>query len=199
MQLLPSTRPTAADSQRSSKPADRLDRLFLSSYLPRPALKHLCSSKSWASKHFTNGVTEELKYPGSASVPVVYRPRCIETGEVLFMKGDIHFATGNQNKLNEVAAFSGPTVSALVSRQVASRACLEMNVLCIQVVAILEAGRPLPWTVKSADVDLPELQVHPSYAYTASFCACNNVFMPGRDCCKMLFEYGHHAAARFAA
>ncbi len=29
----------------------------------------------------------------------------------------------------------------------------------LQVVAILEAGRPLPWTVKSADVDLPELQV----------------------------------------
>ncbi|KAK9822962.1 hypothetical protein WJX74_009263 [Apatococcus lobatus] len=46
------------------------------------------------------------------------------------MKGDIHFATGNQNKLNEV-------------------------------VAILEAGRPLPWTIKSADVDLPELQGEP--------------------------------------
>lgn len=156
MQLLPSTRPRAANPQGSSKPAGRLS---LSSSLPGPALKQLCLSKSCASKHFTNGVTEEFRYPGSASVPVVYRPRCIETGEVLFMKGDIHFATGNQNKLNEVAAYSGPTILALISRARASKACLRVTLPCIQVVAILEAGRPLPWTVKSADVDLPELQV----------------------------------------
>ena len=30
-----------------------------------------------------------------------------------------------------------------------------------QVVAILEAGRPLPFTVKAANLDLPELQGEP--------------------------------------
>ena len=31
----------------------------------------------------------------------------------------------------------------------------------VQVVAILEAGRPLPFTVKAANLDLPELQGEP--------------------------------------
>ena len=31
----------------------------------------------------------------------------------------------------------------------------------LQVVAILEAGRPLPFTVKAANLDLPELQGEP--------------------------------------
>jgi hypothetical protein len=33
---------------------------------------------------------------------------------------------------------------------------------CMQVVAILEAGHPLPFTVKAANLDLPELQGEPT-------------------------------------
>lgn len=36
------------------------------------------------------------------------------------------------------------------------------KLLClVQVVAILEAGQPLPFTVKAANLDLPELQGEP--------------------------------------
>ena len=113
MQQLQKLRSPAAESVCSYKPAERL--VFPELQQSRAARGHLYPAKPRASKHFTNGVTEELRYPGSASVPIVYRPRCIETGEVLFMKGDIHFATGNQNKLNEVAAPFAPEALACIS------------------------------------------------------------------------------------
>lgn len=37
----------------------------------------------------------------------------------------------------------------------------DVNCPPVQVVAILEAGRPLPFTVKAANLDLPELQGEP--------------------------------------
>lgn len=113
MQPLQILRSPAAESVCSYKPAEYP--VFPEHQQSRAARRHLYPAKLRASKHFTNGVTQELRYPGSASVPVVYRPRCIETGEVLFMKGDIHFATGNQNKLNEVAAPFAPGALAFIS------------------------------------------------------------------------------------
>ena len=45
--------------------------------------------------------------------------------------------------------------------QAAGREVSDMSGPPAQVVAILEAGRPLPFTVKAANLDLPELQGEP--------------------------------------
>ena len=83
---------------------------------------------------------------------VVYAPQTFQTG---MTTSEIAFATGNENKLKEVSArsalYQGCTVGSL------SYAC--MSSVITQVVAILEAGHPLPFAVRRADVDLPELQV----------------------------------------
>ena len=87
----------------------------------------------------------------------VYHPKD-QTGpgqQGMSAKADIFFATGNKNKLNEACSQSTAQQSVKSLLQNGEGEGFS------QVVAILEAGTPLPFALKAAELDLPELQGEP--------------------------------------
>ena len=100
-------------------------------------------------------------------LPVVYKQRVMDISTKT--ASEIMFATGNANKLREVhpANLTAQDISPPIF--LAGRCCCasrrwegcKRKCPPAQVVAILEAGRPLPFTVKAANLDLPELQGEP--------------------------------------
>ena len=100
-------------------------------------------------------------------LPVVYKQRVMDISTKT--ASEIMFATGNANKLREVHPATLPAQDISPPIFLAGRCCCasrrwegcKMKCPPAQVVAILEAGRPLPFTVKAANLDLPELQGEP--------------------------------------